>query len=166
MTIFQIQHNKQVINIFLKLAFKLNQIGIIPITYGSLGLTLLMGETDQINDIDLIITDNEFLTHWNIIKNKIMKSMGYKLDTAHWQEFNGHNIPIAIMKVSEIEKLTPIDTTQLQQKTMENIIYYNLSPSQHLDIYKNGLFNKSRKEKKNNEDLKKIKLIEQYIKNL
>ena len=61
--IFKTQHNKKLLSIFLKLTNKLNQIGITPITYGSLGLSLLIGEHSRINDIDLILTDTDFSNH-------------------------------------------------------------------------------------------------------
>jgi len=37
-------HNQEVLNIFLKLTQELNKINILPITYGSFGLSLLIGE--------------------------------------------------------------------------------------------------------------------------
>ncbi|MDD3808638.1 MAG: hypothetical protein PHG49_04055 [Candidatus Pacebacteria bacterium] len=47
-------------DIFLSVVKNLNQINIIPIVYGSLGLSLIIGEKYTINDIDLIIFDEDF----------------------------------------------------------------------------------------------------------
>jgi len=89
--------------------------------------------------------------------------LGYKIDATHWQEFNGHNIPISILKISELQKLTDIHEGQFKKEKLENIEFYNLSLNQYLDIYKNGLLNKYRKEKKNEEDKQKIIIIKQNL---
>jgi len=57
---FRLPHNQEVLGIFLKLAKELNKINILPITYGSFGLNLLIGEQGSIHDLDLIISDDEF----------------------------------------------------------------------------------------------------------
>lgn len=156
-------HNQEVLNIFLKLTQELNKINILPITYGSFGLSLLIGEQWSINDLDLIISDKEFLNNWDNIKNNIMPKLGYEIDATHWQEFNGHDIPISILKISEIQKLTDIHEDQFKKEKLRQIEYYNLSLNQYLDIYKNGLLNKYRKQKKNKEDKQKIILIKQHL---
>ena len=53
-------HNQKIMDIFLSVVKNLNQINIIPIVYGSLGLSLIIGEKYTINDIDLIIFDEDF----------------------------------------------------------------------------------------------------------
>lgn len=60
---FKLPHNQEVLNIFLKLAKELNKLKIIPIVYGSFGLYLAIGEQGPVNDLDLIISDNEFLAN-------------------------------------------------------------------------------------------------------
>jgi len=92
-----------------------------------------------------------------------MPSLGYEIDATHWQEFNGHDIPISILKISEIQKLTDIYASQFKKEKLESIEYYNLSLNQYLDIYKKGLLNKYRKQKKNKEDKQKILLIKQHL---
>jgi len=160
---FKIPHNQKVLDIFSKLTEELNKMNILPIAYGSLGLNLIIGEQGLINDIDLIISDSEFSSNWDNIKNNILPSLGYEIDTTHWQEFNGHNIPISILKISDLQKLTDIHECQLKKEKLEHVEFYNLSLKQHLDIYENGLLNKYRKQKKNKEDKQKIILIKQNI---
>lgn len=57
---FKLPHNQEVLDIFLKLTKELNKINILPIIYGSFGLSLLIGEQGIINDLDLIISNEEF----------------------------------------------------------------------------------------------------------
>lgn len=92
-----------------------------------------------------------------------MPSLSYEIDATHWQEFNGHDIPVSILKISEIEKLTDIQEGQFKKEKLDQIEYYNLSLNQYLDIYENGLLNKYRKQKKNKEDNQKILLIKQHL---
>jgi len=67
------------------------------------------------------------------------------------------------LKISEIQKLTDIHEDQFKKEKLRQIEYYNLSLNQYLDIYKNGLLNKYRKQKKNKEDKQKIILIKQHL---
>lgn len=92
-----------------------------------------------------------------------MPSLDYEIDATHWQEFNGHNIPISILKISDIQKLTDINKNQFKKEKLESVEYYNLSLNQYLDIYEKGLLNKYRKQKKNKEDKQKILLIKQHL---
>jgi len=57
---FKIKHNITIFKLFLKIVDELNKINIVPIIYGSLGLYLVIGEKEIINDLDFILTDNDF----------------------------------------------------------------------------------------------------------
>ncbi|MDD3808639.1 MAG: hypothetical protein PHG49_04060 [Candidatus Pacebacteria bacterium] len=93
-----------------------------------------------------------------------MPEIGYKIDATHCQEFNGNNIPISILKTSEMQKLTEIQKNLLTKTKIDQTEFYNLSLGQYLNIYQNGLLNRYRKQKKDKEDNQKIDLIKKNLK--
>jgi len=136
--------------------------GITPIAYGSLGLAFLIKKQITINDIDIILLDDDFNNHWKDICKFLTKDMKYAIDPDHKQEFL-NDVLVSFMSVNDIRKLTEINISQLQKTTKNKIAYYNLTLNQHLDIYKNGLLNKFRRQKKDKDDKNKIALIRKYL---
>jgi hypothetical protein len=156
------QHNKKAMRVFSKLVSGLNRMGITPIVYGSLGLAFLIKKQIPINDIDMILLDDDFDNRWEDICKFLIKDMKYAIDPEHKQEFL-NDILVSFMSVSDIRKLTKINISQLQKTARKEITYYNLTLNQHLNIYKNGLLNKFRRQKKEKDDKNKIDLIRRYL---
>lgn len=148
----------QIKNLFAKLVSQLNKNKIYPIIYGSLGLALKINKDIKVNDIDFIIDNSK---SFDICK-KIMEAAGFKLDPDHDREFIGKNLNISFLDKKEIEKLIN-ETLILENTTLGNSVFFNLDIQQYLKIYQRGLKNKYRKEKKQSDDLKKIKLIKEYL---
>jgi len=154
--------NKKVMRIFSRLVCGLNRMGITPIIYGSLGLVFLIKKQIPVNDIDIILLDDDFNNRWKDICRFLTEDMKYAIDPNHKQEFL-NDILVSFMSVNDIRKLTEINISQLQKTTRNKITYYNLTPNQHLNIYKNGLLNKFRRQKNEKDDKNKIDLIRRYL---
>ncbi len=163
MKTFQLQHNKKVVRIFLELVRELNRMSVTPIVYGSLGLALFLGERGRVNDIDIILSNANFRNHWNDIYEFLTNQMRYVIDPEHKQEFIGRDIPISFITVDNIRKLVAVNMRQLKKITQNGATYYNLSLSQHLAIYTNGLLNKFRRQKRGKDDREKIRYVRQYV---
>jgi hypothetical protein len=161
--VFKLKHNKKIIDDFSLVIKKLNAIGVNPIIYGSLGLSLLIGERGRIADIDMVLTDTDFKRYWKKIKERLIKEMGYKNDPDHAQELIGKTPYISFLKLSDIKKLIPIRPNQLVKYSLKNGTYYNFTLPQYLNIYQNGLLGPDRKKKKEGLDNKKIRLIKKYL---
>jgi len=155
--------SRRIIAVFLKLVRALNKMDIVPIIYGSLGLSLLVGECGPIADIDFILTDAGFRRRWRDIQNYLISKMGYKKDPDHKQEFLGNGCPVSFLKLSDIKTLIPIRLSQLTKHTREGGTYYNLTLSLYLGIYRKGLRGRDRKQKKEGPDKEKIRLIEKHL---
>ncbi len=149
----------QIVNTFLDIAKKLNKEGIHPIVYGSLGLYLILGNKNNMKDIDFIINKPEdFLT----CKEVLLKN-GFRIDPDHERELVMGNVYVSFIDKEDIEKLIE-EPLKLESASLNNVNFFNISPEQHLKIYKIGLQGKYRKEKKERDDLEKIKEIEEYLK--
>jgi len=159
---FTSSQNKKIMRIFLRIVYGLNRMDITPIVYGSLGLAFLIKKQIPINDIDMILLDGDFNNRWKDICSFLTENMKYTIDPEHKQEFL-NDIPVSFVPMNNVRKLTQINIPQLQKMTKNRATYYNLMPEQYLDIYKNGLLNKFRKEKRENDDKNKINLIRRYL---
>jgi hypothetical protein len=86
------------------------------------------------------------------------------VDAAHCKEFNNHNIPVSILKTSEMHKLIKTQKNLLTKTKINQLEFYNFSLNQYLIIYQSGLLNQYRKQKRNKEDNQKINLIKKHLK--
>src|SRR3989344_480831 len=138
----------------------LNQKGIRPIIYGSLGLNLELGTNLKANDIALIIEKpNEFS-----ICKKVLEEMGFTIDPEHERELNRNGLYVSFLDKVDLEKLIsePLD---VHESRINNSVFFNITPAQYLKIYTNGLAGEYRKAKREKDDLSKISLIKAYIGN-
>jgi hypothetical protein len=141
----------------------LNNIGIKPVLYGSLGVALLLGEQMMIEDIDFILSDVDFVTHWNEVRKLVTRKLRYKIDPKHSREFIG-TVPISFMAARDIRKLAHIDMRQTIKTCKAGAIFRNLTPRQHLLIYRKGLQrNRYRTQYKRISDKAKIHLLRRFL---
>ena len=96
---FKSPNNQRIFELFIKVIKDLNQKGVVPIIYGSLGLYLLIGEQGEIDDIDMLIEDQSFLT---TIK-EVSINNGFNLDPDHERELIGNNTYISFLDLNDIE---------------------------------------------------------------
>ena len=125
-------------DIFLKTVKELNKQGIEPIIYGSFGLNLAIRGIEKINDIDFILSDEDF--------DKI------KLP---------ENPLVSFTKVGEV-KTIDIDKNNLDEKEMNGAVFFNLKPKQYLEFYEK-LSKKEDRGEKMKKDLEKIELIKKFL---
>ena len=126
------------LDVFLKTVKELNKSGIEPIIYGSFGLSLIIGEFGKINDLDFVLSDEDF--------DKISLP---------------ENPLFSFIKTSEVG-IIEINKNSLDKKEMNGAIFYNLKPEQYLDFY-DKLSKKEGRGEKRKKDLKKIVLIKEFL---
>ena len=144
--------------VFTELVKKLNKAGIFPIVYGSLGLYLKLEKDGEVNDIDFIINSpEEFL-----ICKKVLLENKFEIDPEHERELIRNGLYVSFLNKIDIEKLVG-EPLKLKAESYDNAKYFNIEISQYLKIYKNGLNNKFRREKKERDDLNKIEEIEHFL---
>ncbi|MDO9510013.1 MAG: hypothetical protein Q7J14_01850 [Candidatus Magasanikbacteria bacterium] len=145
---------KAIKQLFIKITKKLNEKGVVPTIYGSLGLSLKLNKLIDINDIDFLVKDSR---EFNVCK-KLLVDLNFKIDPDHSRELIGKIANISFLDISEVEKLIG-EKLRLEKNLYHGVDFKNIGISQYLKIYKEGLKNKYRKEKKTIDDEKKIKLI-------
>jgi len=147
---------------FIKIAKELNAIDIIPVLYGSLGLSMIVNQDLKPEDIDILIPKRFLKQDWNIFKSFIEK-LGYKLIDLHEHEFQKNNIKIAFADEEDLLPYANIDYTKLEVVS-SNCKYKQLKLEDFLKSYTSSLKDGYRQTKKNNKDKIKIKIIKENIK--
>lgn len=158
---FKKRKNIPLLNLFLKITQKLNEINVIPIIYGSLGLYFEIGEKGLVNDIDFVLKDKDFKRCWDKIKG-MMEGLGYKNDLSHAQEFIDRKPYVSFMAVNQLRKVTG-NFKKLTEVEFKGAKFYNFTLKTYLKIYKNGLKNKWRCSKRERGDLIKIDYIKKHL---
>ncbi|MFA5888838.1 MAG: hypothetical protein WCW47_00370 [Candidatus Paceibacterota bacterium] len=149
---------KDVLPTFLEIVSNLNKKNIIPIIYGSFGLYLILNKEAHVDDLDFIIVRPD---DFPICRN-VLGELGFNTDPDHDRELIRNNFYISFIDKADIEKLID-ETIKLNLISLNETSFFNIDIKQYLKIYKKGLENKFRKEKKETEDLKKIREIEDYL---
>ena len=150
--------DSQIIDTFAEITKRLNREDVRPIIYGSLGLYLVLNTRDSINDIDFIINNPaDFLTC-----RKVLLKNGFRIDPDHERELISENVCVSFIDQKDIEGLIK-QPLRLQASSLNGADLFNIPAEQHLEIYKIGLKDKYRKEKKETNDLEKIGKIENYL---
>jgi len=147
---------------FTNLAKNLNSIGIIPVLYGSLGLSKLINQDLNSQDIDVLIPENFLKKEWDQLKIFIEK-LGYDLIDLHEHEFNKNGITIAFASEEDLLPFADIDYTKLEViQDMGN--YKTLRIDDYLKVYEKSLIDSYRKIKNDNKDQIKIEIIKENLK--
>ena len=145
---------------FEKIVRDLNQIEIFPGVYGSVGLLLMDLIDTEPSDIDFIIDDSQSIDEWDKVIDA-MKKNGYNIDPDHEREFIGNSPYISFEDVKNVSGLCGDDVRKNDLQNIDGLKFYLLTRKQLLKIYKAGLNNKYRKQRKGDWDKKVIALLEQ-----
>ncbi|MBI2098497.1 MAG: hypothetical protein HYT49_02435 [Candidatus Wildermuthbacteria bacterium] len=146
--------------IFREVAEVLNKkLGVVPVLYGSLGLSRLVKETITVNDIDILVPDEFVGEKWGELKN-VIEELDFELSDVSEHEFirNGQKVAFA-----EYNNLADVNLTigDLKQSEENGISFYELNLEQYLAVYCYCLHDGYRQTK--HADKEKIALIERYI---
>ena len=149
--------------IFCEVVSGLNKKNIKPIIYGSFGLYLKIGgsKKDEVNDIDFIIDNSKEFPSIREILSKI----GFQTDPDHDRELIRNDFYISFIDKSEIEKMIN-ESLKLEFVSFNSVQFFNIDILQYHKIYSEGIKDENRKNKKEEDDLNKIKEIKNFMSSL
>ena len=137
---------------------QLNNLDIIPLLYGSLGLEQQLKIDLYPDDIDILIPKIWLNKNWQDLRF-IMNKNGYYLFDKHEHSFKKNYI-IAFAPIEQfIDKFT---VNNISQKIEDNCKFYELSLEDYLKVYNKFMDDEYRINKKDR-DQEKIKLIEMSL---
>ena len=146
--------------IFLEIAGKLSKnFDIIPVLYGSLGLSLALQEDLPINDIDILVPDEYLEERWADLSQAI-SNLGFELVDLREHEFIRAGEKIAFAKYQTLRDIG-LTAADLPETEINGIKFKLPASGQFLEIYKYSQADGYRRDKRN--DAEKIRLLEKHI---
>ncbi|WP_010280850.1 hypothetical protein [Bacillus timonensis] len=158
-------------NEFIKIAKNLNEIEIIPLLMGSVGLEVVTGKGWDAVDLDIHVPGDKGgwevppelnIHNWNEIVD-IMKSKGYSLSDLHEHEFSKDGLSVEFGIIDTLPSFAGIQVEDLEMQQMEGIKYYLLNPHQYLRVYESSSRDSYRADNNNNKDIRKIDFLKRMI---
>jgi hypothetical protein len=154
-------------NEFIKIAKKLNDIGIIPLLMGSVGFEVITSKSWDAQDIDIHVPGDKRgwevppeLSIYNWIEIvSIMNSMDYSLVDLHEHEFSRDGLSVEFGIMDTLPSFAGVHLEDLELHKKEEIKYYLLNPDQYLCVYEASSKDSYRADKNNNKDIPKIEYL-------
>lgn len=151
---------------FLRIAKHLSsELGIIPVLYGSLGLSRIVKKDLDSKDIDILVPQKYITTDWKKLIKTLYK-INYQLVNEKEHEFICLNNKIGIAFEEDLFPFAKVDCKELKTITDKGVKYRVLNINQYKKVYEVSKKDSYRLQKNNKKDLKKIKLIDSYMKNV
>ncbi|WP_205317680.1 phosphoribosylanthranilate isomerase [Oceanobacillus zhaokaii] len=141
---------------------KLDDVEIIPLLMGSVGLEVVTRKSWDSQDLDIHVPGDKrgwemppelSIFNWEDII-KILNSMGYSLTDLHEHEFIKEGL-----SVDTLPDFAGVQLEDLELHQMGEVKYYLLNPEQYLSVYKSSSKDSYRADKNNNKDIKKMDIL-------
>lgn len=158
-------------NEFIIIAKKLNDIGIIPLLMGSVGLEIITERSWDAQDIDIHIPGDKRgwevppelnIHNWNDIVN-IMNSLEYSLIDLHEHEFSKDGTSVEFGIIDTLPSFAGVQLEDLEMHQLGEVKYYLLNPKQYLSVYLSSSKDSYRADNNNNKDVEKIDFLKRII---
>ncbi len=158
-------------NEFIKITKKLNDIDIIPLLMGSVGLEIVTEKSWDAQDLDIHIPGDKRgwevppelnIYKWNDVVD-IMNSMGYSLIDLHEHEFSKEGLSVEFGIIDTLPSFAGVPLEDLEVHQMGEVKYYLLNPKQYLCVYESSSKDSYRADNNNNKDIRKIDFLKSMI---
>ncbi|WP_010099098.1 hypothetical protein [Ornithinibacillus scapharcae] len=163
------KHNK--FDEFIKIAKNLNNIGIVPLLMGSVGLEVVTGKSWESKDLDIHVPGDKrgwdvpaelAIYHWDDIMT-IMTSMGYTLIDLHEHEFSKERASVEFGIIDTLPEFAGVSLEELELHQKESTNFFLLNPKQYLSVYEASSKDSYRANNNNHKDLKKIDFLKRLV---
>ena len=156
---------------FIKIAKKLNDIDIIPLLMGSVGLEIITEKCWYAQDLDIHVPGDqrgwevppELNVHnWDDIVN-MMSLMEYRLIDLNEHEFSKEGLSVEFGIMDTLPSFAGVKLQDLEMHQMGDVKYFLLNPNQYLSVYKSSSKDSYRAENNNSKDFRKINFLKSMI---
>ncbi len=156
---------------FIKIAKKLNDIEIIPLLMGSVGLEVVTGKSWDAQDIDIHVSGDKRgwevppelnIHNWNEIVN-MMNLMEYSLIDLHEHEFSKDGLSVEFGIMDTLPSFAGVPLEDLEMHQTGDVKYYLLNPKQYLSVYESSSKDSYRADNNNNKDIRKIHFLKNRL---
>lgn len=148
---------------FLHIAKALNEnLNVVPLLFGSLGLEQRLGTNLNADDIDVLIPEKFLNGGWGSIVT-VMSENGYTLYDVHEHAFEKNGSSVAFASIESLTPFAGVDVEKIPVIEESGTRYMLLDLQDYLKVYTASLKDGYRKNVKNKNDQQKIDLINQAL---
>ncbi|MCG3419831.1 phosphoribosylanthranilate isomerase [Oceanobacillus jordanicus] len=156
---------------FMRITKKLNDMDIIPLLMGSVGLEVVTGKSWQAQDLDIHVRGDKrgwevppelSIHNWEKIV-EVMSSIGYTLVDLHEHEFSNGELSVEFGIMDTLPEFAGVPLEDLEIHQEGDTKYYLLTKSQYLAVYEASSLDSYRADQNNNKDLRKIDFLKDVI---
>ena len=150
-------------NLFLENARILSEnLGIVPLLYGSLGLEYLTGDALDADDIDILVPRVFITDRWQEFK-AVLEEHGYVLVDEHEHTFVCDGVSYSYADIEDLESFAGINTEDIEMHEADGVRFLLLSLEQYLAVYKQSSKDGYRVNVRQKKDADKIRFIESKL---
>lgn len=148
---------------FLNVSRMLNQqLDIVPVLYGSLGLEIITKVDFSPQDIDILVPLNFLEERWQLLQHT-MEQLDYTMIDLNEHEFIKKDIKIGFSFTEGLLEFADVDYTSLKVFEDDQTKYHLLTVTDYLKVYNKSLLDGYRKTKNNNKDLNKLLILNKLV---
>lgn len=149
---------------FLTIAKKLNDIHIIPLLMGSVGLEIVTHVNWDAQDLDIHVPGDkrgwevpadQSIFDWRRIV-EIMESLEYRLIDLHEHEFQRNNLSVGFGIIDTLPSFAGVLLEDLKIHQKDGIQFYLLTAHQYLNVYQASSKDSYRAKNNNHKDMRKL----------
>lgn len=141
------------------------KMGIVPILYGSQGVSLYVGQFTRFGDIDLLVDTKWINEQWQVLIAK-MGEIEFELIDEHEHEFADHSSTTVAFAANDIlvrDGISGSVRNAIQTLEVNNTEIHTLKPEVFLKAYEFSALDGYRKEIRNKKDSIVINLLKDYL---
>ena len=151
------------INLFLENARLLSDnLGIVPLLYGSLGLEYLTGDILGADDIDILVPRVFITDRWQEFKS-VLEEHGYVLTDEHEHTFVRDDVAYSYADIEDLESFAGIHAEDIEMREVDGVRFLLLSLEQYLAVYQKSSKDGYRVNERQKKDADKIRFIESKL---
>lgn len=163
--------NEKLYNEFIDICKRLNEINIIPLLMGSLGLEYISDIDWNPGDIDIHVpgdkrgweaADEDRIFNFDKIQT-IMEDMGYVLEDIHEHSFIKDNVLVEFGGLDTLPEFANVDISSLEEINKDGAKFLVPSLEDYLKIYEASSKDSYRNENNNNKDFVKIEYLRKKL---
>lgn len=147
---------------FISIAKVLNQqLNIVPVLYGSLGLGKVAQVDFSPQDIDILVPLIFLEEQWEMLQ-QTMEQLGYSLIDLNEHEFQKENIKIGFAYTEDLLDFAAVDYKNLERIEDNEAYYHVLTVADYIKIYRKSFQDGYRRTKNNEKDLRKLEVLKKW----
>ncbi len=146
-------------DVFLAVARALaSQLGVTPLLFGSLGLSLRLHVDLQPDDIDVLVPEAYLADLWPSLQ-ALMERLGFALIDLHEHAFAREGVHLAYASLESLEPFAGVECAAIPMVQDQGCAFFLLSLEDYWKVYTASATDGYRQAKKEGRDQKKIALI-------